>query len=170
MKRGFPAFNIFLLLLLAAGAGCESARRFNSKATILRLHIEGRPDPTGSSTEISVYRVSPLKVWIEKSPILDEGMLESVELLEDQGTHQLRLKFLPQGKNLLETYTTMNRGRRIAIFCAFGEMRWLGAPQVGRITDGTLTFTPDASHEECQRVIEGLKDVAKEIKRQDILK
>lgn len=170
MKRGSAVFNLFLLFLLVAGAGCDSvAHSFGKKATILRLHMEARSDPTGATTEISVYRVSPIRVSIERSPILDEGSLESAELMEEQGTHQLRLKFIPHGRQLLDTYTTMNRGRRIAIFCAFGELRWLGAPQVGRIADGILTFTPDASREECERIVKGLNDVAKEVKRQDIL-
>lgn len=171
MKRGSAVFNLFLLLLLAAaGAGCGSvAHSFGKKATILRLHIEARPDPIGSTSEISVFRVSPIRVSVEKSPILDEGSLESAELVDNQGTHQLRLKFTPHGRQMLDTYTTMNRGRRIFIFCAFGEHRWLGAPPAGRVTDGILTFTPDASRAECERIVRGLNDVAKEVKRQDIL-
>jgi len=170
MKRSAAVFNLFLLLLLTAGAGCGSvAHSFGKKATILRLHIEAQPSPIGSTTEIAVYRVSPIRVSIEKSPILDEGSLESAELVDDQGTHQLRLKFTSHGRQMLDTYTTLNRSRRIFIFCSFGEHRWLGGPPAGRITDGILTFTPDATREECARILRGLNDVATEVKRQDIL-
>jgi hypothetical protein len=40
-------------------------------------------------------------------------------------------------------------------------MRWLAAPRItGRIADGRLEFTPDATRDEAERIVHGLNRVA----------
>ena len=48
----------------------------------------------------------------------------------------------------------------------FGELRWLAAPILQqRIRDGLLVFTPDATREEAERIVRGLKNVAKTVQK-----
>ena len=73
----------------------------------------------------------------------------------------MSIQFDHQGTLLLEQYSTLNRGRKFAIFTQFGdklkESRWLAAPIISRrITDGLLMFTPDATREEAEQIARGL--------------
>ncbi|NBQ25800.1 MAG: hypothetical protein EBU26_16355, partial [Verrucomicrobia bacterium] len=80
-------------------------------------------------------------------------------------------QFDETGTRRLETITTVNRGRRLAIFARFmndeiEHARWLGAPVIEQtIKDGRLSFTPDATREETQQLIDGLNAAAEEIKK-----
>jgi len=71
----------------------------------------------------------------------------------------------------LESITTANRGKRIAIFTQFGvekaaKQRWLAAPMIARrLTDGVLIFTPNATREEADEIVLGLNNVASKIKK-----
>ena len=52
--------------------------------------------------------------------------------------------------------------RTFAVLCRFGpkfkEVRWLNAPYISRrISNGIFQFTPDASREETEQIILGLK-------------
>jgi hypothetical protein len=63
---------------------------------------------------------------------------------------------------LLEQYTTANKGKHLAISAEFGEMRWLAAPKITqRLGEGRLVFTPDATREEAERIVDGVNRVAK---------
>ena len=43
---------------------------------------------------------------------------------------------------------------------------WLAAPLIRRpIADGVLTFTPDASREEAEKIVKGLNNVTEKIKK-----
>ena len=62
------------------------------------------------------------------------------------------------------------RGRRLVIYCNFEDSRWLAAPVIREpIKDGLLTFTPDATREECERIVEGLNNVARELDKPFVL-
>ena len=46
------------------------------------------------------------------------------------------------------------------------ETRWLAAPLITkRISDGVFIFTPDASKEETERIVNGLKNVIKQLQK-----
>ena len=69
---------------------------------------------------------------------------------------------------MLEQYSAANPGKHFAIFGQWGEKladgRWLAAPLIThRIADGMLSFTPDMSREEADRLVLGLNNVAKKI-------
>jgi hypothetical protein len=77
------------------------------------------------------------------------------------------LKFNDAGQRALLNYSAVNVGKRIAVVAQFPESRWLAAPKITRsITDGTLTFTPDADLDECRRIVDGLNLVVQEQKKQ----
>jgi hypothetical protein len=69
---------------------------------------------------------------------------------------------------LLDGATSANHNRRVAVFARWPEGRWLASPMIHkRIADGVLTFTPDCTREEAVRIVRGLNNVAKKIKKED---
>jgi len=162
-------FNIYLLCLavLGAVAGCRSpeSKREKQLAT-LRLHMEVTPDSLGLSEAAPIYRANPTMVNINRSPFLNESFVAEARVVPDPlGGFALSIKFEQMGARLLEQYTATNPGRRMAIFTQFGEngaeRRWLAAPVIGRrISDGVISFTPDATREEAEQIAKGLNNVA----------
>jgi len=93
--------------------------------------------------------------------------VQQAVLVDWQGTFDIQVKFDWHGTLVLDNVTTSNPGRRIAVFSQFGkEGRWLAAPRPERrISDGTLTFTPDATREEAERIVRGINNLAAKIKK-----
>ena len=174
MISGSGRFNIYLLcLLVACASGCQSpekklAKKKEKQISTLAVHLEVIPDTMDFSRTIQVFRDKPVDVTIDKRPFLTELDVAEAKIVEDRGGWALQIQFVRHGAWLLEQYTTTNPGKHMAIFSSFGldkkEARWLGAPLITkRISNGTLTFTPDATREEAQEIIFGLNHVAKEV-------
>lgn len=173
MKIRWQRFNLYFLVTLAviAVAGCQSSsaeRKAKKLLATFRLHLEGRRDRTKTTEPVPVYRAEPVMVHVEKTAFLDEGHVASAQVIDVVGGFALRVQFDHRGTGLLEECTTVNRPRRAAIFCQFGEdlkeQRWLAAPVLSRrITDGVLTFTPDTTREEAEQIAQGLNNVAKKV-------
>ena len=152
----------FLLVLLAT-AGCESMGKKKEVST-LHFHLEVTPDGTDTNAPVPIYRAAPIFVNVQKQPFLNEGSIVKASVVDVMGGFAIFVQFDRQGTWLLEQYSVANRGRRIAIMSQFGEVRWLAAPVMTKpITDGTLVFTPDATHEEADRIVRGLTNVTKEL-------
>ncbi len=172
MKICWDRFNIYLALGLAAlvVCGCQSSaeRKARRQLSSLRLHLEASRDGTSGSEPVPVYRNQPVMVNVTKVPFLTEHQVLAAKVVDVVGGFALRIQFDRQGTALLETYTTANRGRRIGVFCQFGEetnyFRWLAAPLIThRITDGVLVFTPDATREEAEAIAIGLNNVSQQV-------
>lgn len=174
MKLGLVPFNIYLSLLAAAlllAPGCQTGPVYESQEdnpdkqlTALRLHIEAMPDPTGRTVEVPVFRARPVLVTIDKNAFLTEGNVIGAEVVDEPGGFAIQVEFEREGKWLLEKYTAGNMGRHIAVFASFGHERWLAAVQIRRLlSDGKLTFTPDATREEALRIVRGLRNYAKKM-------
>jgi len=172
MKIHGNRFNIYLLaMLIAAGAGgCQSSGERNSKKLVstLRLHLEVNRDGTKANETVPVYRETPIMVNVEMQPFLSEADVAHAEVIDVVGGFALRLQFNQTGTSTFEQYTVENHGKRIAIFTQFGEkieeQRWLAAPLITRrVSDGVLTFTPDATREESEEIAVGLNNVAKKL-------
>ena len=119
------------------------------------------PDGTDRCVTAMVHRASQLVLQVDRSPVLHEGYLEKAEVVEVLGSYEIRLKFDRSGTLLLENVSMSHRGRRLAMFSQFSDARWIGAPLINRrITDGVLSFTPDASRAEAERIVRGLNNVA----------
>jgi preprotein translocase subunit SecD len=130
------------------------------------MHMETNPDPMGGAAVAPVFREKPVRITVEKEPFISEKHVAAAEVITNQFGYSIRIQFEAFGKRLLQQYSTAHRGRRCAIFCAFGEKetkaRWLAAPVMLRtLSDGCITFTPDASLEECQELARCLNAVAK---------
>ena len=164
-------FNLYFLpvVLLALVSGCVS-NPFHHKdkpVGIVRIHIESEASNAGTTKTISVLRSDPVEVNISTDPILTEADVTKARLIESPGGgFDIELKFEETAGWRLQQFTAINPGKHLAIFAQWSEKkedgRWLAAPLILRhIDNGTLVFTPDASHEEAQKLVDGLNDAAK---------
>ncbi len=171
MIRGYR-FNIYLILVLALAVACgcatEKSKRKKQVAR-LGLYLEVTPDATGKSEPVPIYRASPVMINVLREPFLSEKMIKEAKVVDVMGGFALTIQFDRKGTWLLDQYTVANRSRRFAIFSQWVEPpaetlnngRWLGAPKVrDRITDGLLSFTPDATREEAEQIALGLNNLA----------
>lgn len=170
MKFRLKVINWNLAAALALGgllAGCASrSKKKEEEISTIRLHFEVNPQLVRRSIEVSVLRAQPMKLTVAEEPLVHEGYLNDVEIVNDGSSHQLRLQFDNAGRRLLETETAASLGRRIAVAAQFPDLRWLAAPMITRInTNGIVTFTPDADLEECRRLVDGLKLVIEQRKK-----
>lgn len=171
MKSRWRVFNFFLvtaaLVSLTACASSEERKRKREYSNI-RVHIEADSNQDRSSA-ISVLRSSPLRLNVEGEPVLDERNIEEARLIDNaDGTFAIQIKLDRRGGWILERTTVTHRGKHLAIFSYFGQTRWLAAPLIaGKNSTGMLTFTPDASHEEAERIVRGLNNVAHKLERRE---
>jgi preprotein translocase subunit SecD len=169
-------FNTYLAatlgLLLLAGCSSTAKKKEKSELVHLEFHLEvPSNDDSTPSSPVPVYREKPVYVNVEKDAFLDERYLEAARVVEDASGYAIQLKFFWQGLALLDGVTTINRNRRMAVLCVFDkESRWLAAPVIRQpISSGVITFTPDASREEAERIVRGLNASVEKAEKQDKL-
>ena len=177
MKIRWSAFNLYLLSA-ALLVGCKSpqekidaaeARRQKKELTAVRVHLEASGGTPRRAQVVSILRNSPILIKVESDSFLDERDLEHASLIDYMGGFLIQIQFNEHGTLVLDTLSTANKGKRIAIMCDFGQQRWLAAPVLShRITDGTITFTPDATREEAERIVRGLNNTITKIKKQNL--
>ena len=175
MMIKFGRFNIYLCLALGLlfASGCQTPaekekKKKEKEVTLIELHMEVNRDGGTDNEVVAINRDPPIHVNVDKNPFVDTGDVTEAVLMEDLGGFAIRLKLNWRGTQLLEGMTTANRGKRIAVFCTFGPSRWLASPIIQkRISDGVFTFTPDASREESERIVRGLNNAAKKIKKDE---
>jgi preprotein translocase subunit SecD len=191
MKIYPTSFNIYLLLvsLFLSQSGMvakeEAATKTDKTArkepverkpkkefATIRFHLETNLDGTAKTKVVPIYRASPFNVTVEEAILLDEGSVEKAALVDLRGNYGIELTLNHHGTFFLDTITTANKGKRLAIYSEFGQSkdliqnRWLGAPVIDkRNASGVITFTPDASRDEAERIVNGLNNIAKIIKR-----
>lgn len=174
MISGCGRFNIYLLcLILAVVGGCQSPekkleKKKEKQISTLALHLEVIPDTMDFSRTVQIFREKPVEITVDRMPFLTEVDVSEAKIIEERDGWVLQIQFARHGAWLLEQYTTTNPGKHIAIFCTFGldkkESRWLAAPLIRkRISNGILSFTPDATREEAGEIIFGLNHVAKKV-------
>lgn len=174
MKTWFLRFNIYFLVVAALFMGCKSdspekseKKKQDKELSTIRLHLEVNADDTGRTATVRVYKANPMLVGMYTAPFLDESYLDEASIVEDGGGISIRLKFdYPRGARFLEMATTSYKGQRIIVECAFPEIRCIAAPVITRrIVDGVFEFTPDATRDEAERIVRGLNNVIKQIKK-----
>lgn len=155
---------------MACGCASEGSKKKLETAKI-DIHLEVPRDATNFSEPVPIYRAKPVMLNVQKSPFISELNLTEAKVVDVVGGgYAIELHFNRQGTWLLEEYTTQNKGKHFAIHSDFGpdmkESRWLGAPRVTKgIEDGVLVFTPDATREECDQIVLGLNNVAREVQK-----
>lgn len=174
MMKEFVRFNIYFcmaLALLFLATGCHSSEKKKKDQTIIELHQEVVPDGASDNKPVQIFREHPIYVNVDVSPFVDTPDVEGARVIDDNfGGFMIQLKFNWRGTQLLNSITTANRGKRIAVFAQFPQARWLASPMVERpISDGVFTFTPDATREEADRIVKGLNAVVGEMKKKEKL-
>jgi hypothetical protein len=166
MKIRLAPFNIYLLVLttlLAISCKTPEERKRGKEASTFRVYLASSGGPTGGTV---IYRQSPIHLSVEREPFLTEIDLDSASLVDVPGGFAINAQFNGHGALVLEGVTVAHKGQYLAIHSSFGESRWLAAPLITRrISNGDLVFTPDATHEEADRIVSGLTNVIKKVKK-----
>jgi len=165
MKSGRNRINNYLALVLTSvlWAGCatneEGAK--SKEEALLQLHLEADFDTGDKTVVVPIYRAAPVPIRVYKAVLLDSQYLTDAAIVDVLGGFAIRLRFDFHGVLTLETASSVHRGSRLAVQAQFPEQRWLAAPKMQeRIRDGVFQFTPDATREEAERLVQGLNNVA----------
>ena len=156
-----------LALCAGLGVGCKSVgeKKPGENYSLIMLYLEQNNDGTKYSRKMAVMRTDPIIFYVNSEPFLGTADLEQATLMEAIGGFALQLQFNRHGTAVLESFTTSNKGKRMAIFCQFTEPRVLAAPMITqRNATGIIRFTPDCSREEGERIVKGLTTAIKKIK------
>jgi preprotein translocase subunit SecD len=173
MKVYTSRFNHFLsvALLAASLCGCASLGHKDEPLAAMRVHIELAPDNVtgamGDAETVSVLRAAPVKITIQKQPILTEGNIVAAKVIDTPDAPAIEVRFDENGTWILEQYSASNPGFHFVIFGQWGKKlanaRWLAAPIINqRINNGILSFTPDMTRGEANQFVQGLNNVAKQ--------
>lgn len=182
MKICYPRFNIILLVLCClALVGCKTTKSEEKKAeakkvadakkkykkerVMLQFYLAGMPVSGGRNISL---RDGAIHLSVEAQPFLDFRNIVDAQLVEDQLGYAIQVQFDNRGAFALDTVTTAHRGRNIAVSATRPEEqpKWIAAPIIHRgNSSGYLTFTPDMSREEAERIVHGIRNVVKEMNR-----
>ncbi|MCU0789209.1 MAG: hypothetical protein MUC91_13670 [Verrucomicrobia bacterium] len=137
--------------------------------TLLRVQLEAMPHGAVGTQTIYVPRSQPIPVTVETLYLLTEENVVQARMVQQFGTYAMEIQFNQWAIPLLEHNSSSHQGRRLAIQAQWGPKkeyaRWLAAPKMSkRIINGTITFTPDATLEECQQIVAGLNNNARKVK------
>ena len=174
MMTGGGRINTYLLLLavmLLAGCKTSEERKRDKTVATFRLHLESNQGSGGSA---AVIEIAGAQIAVDNTPFLDETSVTNATVVDTRdGGFAMQIQFDRHGTLVLDTVTTENRGRHLAIFSQFGpggdlvKPRWLGAPYIGySLAGGVLIFTPNSTREEAEQVVLGLNNAAKKLKKQ----
>jgi preprotein translocase subunit SecD len=163
-------FNLYLLLAvtLALVSGCAAFKKKAPQTAALHIHIESDASQSKASRSISLLRSEPVVVNVVTEPILTEEDITSAKLMAAPGGFVVELQFDETGSWTLEQFSASSPGKHLVIYGQWGDKlangRWLAAPSINRrMAGGTLTFTPDASREETEQLVNGLNAYAKQV-------
>lgn len=147
----------------------QKEKENRKKLSILKFFLETSSGSNADIKEVQVFRAWPETIYISTEAFLDERDFQEVNLIDSpDGTFQIEFILTSEGSAILQNITGRYRGRRIVIFGNFGDPRFLGAPKIEKvITDGRITITPDASLEEAERFVLGMKNTIRTIKRKE---
>jgi len=171
MKVCTRRFNTYLALVtaLAFFCGCQTEKK-PKDISALRVHLQANDSVPGETDTVNVLRADPVSVTIGHDPILSEANIVAARVIEANDGFAIAIQFDESATLMLEQYTASNPGRHLVIFGQWGtklaEGRWLAAPLIThRITNGQLSFTPDCSRAEADRLVLGLNNVAAQGKK-----
>src|SRR5437762_3183390 len=144
MKIRLISFNINLLLIILFLTGCatpeeksveqkssatkpqtappknDKARQQKKEWATIRFHLETNLDGTEKTRIVPVHRASPIYVTVEEMVFLSEADVERAAVTDWAGTYAIQVQFNHHGAFVLDTMTTSNKRRRLAIFSEFG--------------------------------------------------
>ena len=170
-RLNINAFFCAALFLLAL-TGCKTTeeKKAEKERTLISLHLETNPDGSPRNSPVPIYRARPQMINVMIQPFLTNDDIDSANVVDMEGGVGIQLNMTKHGRQVLEMYTGRYRGKRIAVNCAFPELRWLAAPRIVQtINDGSFVFTPDASREESDRIVRGINNIAKKNKKKSVI-
>ncbi|HEY5233075.1 MAG TPA: hypothetical protein VIK35_06050 [Verrucomicrobiae bacterium] len=164
-------FNLYFALAAATLllCGCQTDKPAK-KSGALRVYIESNAGLEGTSQTITLLRADPVVLTIAPDPFLTEAGIIAAKTIETPGGFAIEVQFDELSAVTLEQFTAANPGLHLAIYGEWGDKpvtrRWLAAPLIThRIGNGILTFTSDASRDEADELVLGLKNVAKKMQK-----
>ena len=180
MNSRFAPFNFIFLFaaafLLLSGCVTDKAppkskeqkakeKQEKKEQSVIELHLETSPSVSGSNV-IPIYRQNPSYLAVDPNAFLNSGSLVKAAVVDQLDGFVIQLQFDSHGTFVLDTVTTANKSKRIAILVIFPEKRWIAAPLINqRNSSGVLTFTPDATREEAERIVRGLNNVTAQLRK-----
>lgn len=177
MKIYVSRFNIILLLLCCGiFTACQTTKltpeetalkkKYKKEKALVHLHLGGAANSSGRTIEI--YRQKPIYISVDPVPFVDFRNITDARLVEDQTGFAIQIQLDAHGTFVMDTVTTAQRGKPIAVMAQTGTMqRWLAAPLIQqRNASGFFTFTPDATRDEAERIVYGIRNVAKMVRQQ----
>jgi len=169
MKSRALLFNGFLALVLVLAAGCLTSEEHKRKNELSNIRVHVESDSLGShGSAISVIRSAPIRFSVEAEPVLDEHNVMAAQVIDQLGGFAIDVELNRQGRWILERTSVMHKGKHLAIHSHFGEERWLAAPLLdGKNSTGHLTFTPDCTREEAERMVRGLNNTVRKLQRKE---
>ena len=174
MKVYARRFNIYFALAMAVvlACGCQTDKKKDKKNEIsaLRVHLQANQNTVGATVPVTLLRSNPVTVTVAHNPILTEASIVNARVIETPGGFAIEVQFDETSSLMLEQYSSANPGLHFVIFGQWGEKvvdaRWLAAPLITkRIANGQLAFTPDITREQADRLVLGLNNVAKKLKK-----
>ena len=129
----------------------------------MRLHLESYQDVPERLTTVTMGRAAPFSYPVEKGSFLKDDQIVAAALTGRDGLYSIKIKLDHQGATILNQLSSANNGKRIAVWADFGEVRWIGSLRLEkRITNGELTFTPDTTREEAEKIVDGVNYLAEQ--------
>ena len=171
MKIWQRNINAFFCGVLAACflTGCKTTeeKKAEKEETIIKIYLEASSAINGDQSDVPVYRSHPMNIHIATVEVLNNMDITGASVVEVQDGFGLRFTFDPHGARVLENLSANNQGKHLVIYAAWPEVRWLGAPVIKRrLGKGEMVFTPDATREECERIVRGINNVAKRVAKE----
>ena len=169
MKSWRGSFNIyFTVALLFVVAGCRTSGRAKDEKQMSAMHLflETPEDGSSGNGRVLVTR-KKIPMVVQREPFITELDVASAAVVDDPGGFASEVILNEHGTLALDMATIGSKGRHIAVRTQYPDFtRWVAAPMItGRIANGVLQFTPDASREEAERIVAGLNKVAKANKK-----
>lgn len=149
--------------------GCQTDKG-KGEISVLRVHLQANQNTAGATVPVTLLRSNPVTVTIAHDPILTEASVVMARVIETPGGFAVEVQFDETSSLMLEQYSSANPGLHFVIFGQWGEKaadaRWLAAPLIThRISNGQLAFTPDITRAQADRLVLGLNNVAKKMKK-----
>ena len=194
MKSRLRSFNIYLLAAAVLAGGCSSHRlSMNKQYATLNIFLEAERSAGSLPVQIG-WNKTPM--YIAPEPLLTEADLTEAALVDHpDGAYEIRLTFNAHGTLVLDMQTSSVRRNlnHLVIFAKFPPKGWKepqeGAPDAGEkpapgqprisawiaapmippngLSNGTLRFTPEVSHEEAEKIVEGLNNMATTLRKME---
>jgi hypothetical protein len=189
--RPFNIYLCSVLVIVAAGCHALHLDSLDMKKeySTLRVYLESANGSSSGGSTVLVTR-DKIPMVVDPEPFLTEEDLAKATLVDNpDGTYAIRVQFNDHGTLVLDMQTTSSRGRNLVIYSQWPPRGWkeptnqkeadtakaaeadptkprmkgwLSAVLIRRgITGGSFQFTPDATHEESERIVRGLNNMVK---------